>query len=209
MSAPARACVSASLASRSRVASLSTSSPTSTPQWPWSVYSHRQTSVITTRSGTALLIAAHGALHDAVVAVGLRAGGVLLLRNAEQDHRRDAEIAHRAALLHRRDRPTAAPRRASSRPGSTTPEPGTTNSGRMSWSTLSRVSRTMRRKRFVAPQAPRSVGGEFHRPSPSDCPLRAAGGPPAAERASSPGTSGEPALRLRRLGGEVRQDRRR
>ena len=36
----------------------------STPQWPWSVYSHRQTSVMTTSSGAASLIAATVAWHD-------------------------------------------------------------------------------------------------------------------------------------------------
>ena len=51
MSAPAWAWESAVLASSSRVASLSTSSPARQPQWPWSVYSHRQTSVTTVMSG--------------------------------------------------------------------------------------------------------------------------------------------------------------
>ena len=60
-SAPARACATASRASSGRVRSLSTVSPwpgppadggRSTPQWPWSVYSHRHTSVITTSPGT-------------------------------------------------------------------------------------------------------------------------------------------------------------
>jgi hypothetical protein len=60
-SAPALAWATASLARRARVASLSTTSsgpgaPTlagsSRPQWPWSVYSHMHTSVITTSPGT-------------------------------------------------------------------------------------------------------------------------------------------------------------
>ena len=50
MSAPALACDKASLDSSSSVASLRTSPLSTTPQWPWSVYSHRQTSVITHRS---------------------------------------------------------------------------------------------------------------------------------------------------------------
>ena len=37
-----------------------------TPQWPWLVYSHRQTSVITSRSGSRVLDGADGLLHDAV-----------------------------------------------------------------------------------------------------------------------------------------------
>jgi hypothetical protein len=57
-SAPARACDTAARAISSTLGSLSTEpSLRSRPQWPWSVYSQRQTSVITTRSGWASLIA--------------------------------------------------------------------------------------------------------------------------------------------------------
>src|SRR5947209_8178745 len=52
-STPARACVTATLPSRYTDASFSTSPSWITPQWPWSVYSHRQTSPTTSRSGTA------------------------------------------------------------------------------------------------------------------------------------------------------------
>src|SRR5258708_1109607 len=51
MSMPARACVTATLPSRYTDASLSTSPSCTTPQCPWSVYSHRQTSPTTTTSG--------------------------------------------------------------------------------------------------------------------------------------------------------------
>jgi hypothetical protein len=51
-SAPALAWLTAVRASNSSVGSLSTSKPspdlTTTPQWPWLVYSHRQTSAIRT-----------------------------------------------------------------------------------------------------------------------------------------------------------------
>ena len=57
MSAPHSACVTAILASSSRVTSLSTSPSWTTPQWPWSVYSQRHTSVMTTRSGNSSLMA--------------------------------------------------------------------------------------------------------------------------------------------------------
>ncbi len=65
-SAPARACTRAISARTSSVASLSTSIASAgppgrfrrTPQCPWSVYSSTQTSVITTRSGTAAFISA-------------------------------------------------------------------------------------------------------------------------------------------------------
>src|SRR5439155_1287797 len=57
MSAPARACASASFTSGSRLASFATSPFSTMPQCPWSVYSQRQTSVTTSSSGSALLIA--------------------------------------------------------------------------------------------------------------------------------------------------------
>src|SRR2546423_2607320 len=50
-SAPASAWLTAVRASSSRLRSLSTSPSTTTPQWPWDVYSHRQTSVSRTNSG--------------------------------------------------------------------------------------------------------------------------------------------------------------
>ncbi len=57
-SAPAAAWETAVRASSSSVASLSTTpSARSTPQWPWLVYSHRQRSVMTSRSGCSALIA--------------------------------------------------------------------------------------------------------------------------------------------------------
>ena len=63
MSAPARAWLTAVRASSWSVASLSTSGRvgsdvgSKTPQWPWLVYSHRQRSAITRRSGWAARIA--------------------------------------------------------------------------------------------------------------------------------------------------------
>src|SRR6266540_4106340 len=51
-STPARACDRAAFARSGRVASLSTSPSRITPQWPWEVYSSRQTSVTIRISGT-------------------------------------------------------------------------------------------------------------------------------------------------------------
>ena len=56
-STPARACDTATLASRYTEASFSTSPSCTTPQCPWSVYSHRHTSPITSSWGTARLSA--------------------------------------------------------------------------------------------------------------------------------------------------------
>ena len=51
MSAPAATWETAVCASSGRVWSLSGASPTSTPQWPWLVYSHRHTSPMSMTSG--------------------------------------------------------------------------------------------------------------------------------------------------------------
>ena len=69
-------------------------SPSRMPQCPWSVYSHRQTSVITQRSGAAFLIARTSSLHDAVVE-RRRPSRVASLcsGHAEQQHGRNAEVA--------------------------------------------------------------------------------------------------------------------
>ena len=90
-SAPARAWETAVRARSSRVGSFLTSSPSTTPQWPWEVYSQRQTSVITSRSRHSARMARDGLLHDAVVGVGLAPQWVLLPGKAEQDHAADAQ----------------------------------------------------------------------------------------------------------------------
>jgi hypothetical protein len=81
MSAPARACETALAASHARVASLSTSWPTTLPQWPWLVYSQLQTSVTINKCG----------LHDSIWIV--RAGGLFILGvgESENDDAADAE----------------------------------------------------------------------------------------------------------------------
>ena len=132
MSAPARACVSASLASRSRVASLSTS-PSAMHAAVAVVGVLAQADVGDHHQvGHRLLDRPHRLRHDAVVAIRLRAGGVLLLGNAEQDHRRNAEVAHRPALLDGAVDRQLRDARHRRRPDCSTRVPGTTNSGRMS-----------------------------------------------------------------------------
>ena len=90
-SAPARAWDSAAFASSGSVASLSTSSPRSTPQWPCDVYSSRQTSVMTATEGAERFRMRSGLLHGGAVVPGLAAGLVLALRNSEQDDGGDAQ----------------------------------------------------------------------------------------------------------------------
>ncbi len=57
MSAPAAAWERAVSARSSRVRSFSTTPSRRTPQWPWEVYWHRHTSVMTVSEGTSALIA--------------------------------------------------------------------------------------------------------------------------------------------------------
>ena len=100
-SAPAPACDSAACARSSTVASLSTSSPSTTPQCPWSVYSHRQTSVITTRSGSACLSARTVACTGRFGVSGERTECVLARRQAEQNHPGNAVGPRRLRFLDR------------------------------------------------------------------------------------------------------------
>ena len=161
MSAPARACASASLASSSSVASLSTSP----------LDEHAAVAVVGVLAqadvgdhhqvGQRLLDRAHRARHDAVVAVRLRAGRVLLLRNAEQDHRRDAEIAHRAALLHRLvDRQLRDARHRADR----LRHPRARHDEQRQDELVDAQPRLAHHaaQRLVAPQPARSIGREFH-----------------------------------------------
>ena len=93
-SAPASACETAVRASSSSVASLSTTpSSRSTPQCPWLVYSQRQRSAMTSRSGCAALIARvaswtmPSSSHAPEPCSSLSAG------QAEQQHGGDASAA--------------------------------------------------------------------------------------------------------------------
>ena len=86
----------------------------------------------------------------------LRAPGMPNRITAGMPRSRDA-----AALLGRRDRPTAARRRACCATGLLDAAcPGTTNSGRMSWSTLTPRLAHHAAQRLAAPQPARAVGGE-------------------------------------------------
>src|SRR5216117_3883044 len=110
MSAPARACESASLTRISRVASLSTSWPLMMPQCVVGVLT--ETDIGNQQKARHLLLErSQGALDDAMVIVGVRTDGILVLGNAEQDHPRNTEVADRLALLHRTiDRQLSNPR---------------------------------------------------------------------------------------------------
>ena len=116
-SAPARAWLTATRASSSTDASLSTGGldSRSTPQWPWSVYSQRHTSVITSSSGSAPLERADGRLHDALLVPCPRALGVLVGGHPEQHHAGDPERGRLVGPPRARRRSTGARRRAASR----------------------------------------------------------------------------------------------
>ena len=77
-------------ASSSRLRRLPPRRPASMPQCPWDVYSQRQTSVTTTRSGTCARRRPDAHLHDALVVEGLARSLVLARREAEEDHRGNA-----------------------------------------------------------------------------------------------------------------------
>ena len=70
------------------------------------------------KAGHLLLEHSESALDDAMVIVGVRTDGILVLGNAEQDHARKTEVADRLALLHRPiDRQLGNPRHRSDRVG--------------------------------------------------------------------------------------------
>ena len=61
------------------------------PQWPWSVYSHKQTSAHTTSVGAAALIAVMARGDRALFIPRAAALRVLVVGNAEQQHRADTK----------------------------------------------------------------------------------------------------------------------
>ena len=87
MSAPASVATTDWRARFSMVMSFATWSCSITPQWPWSVYSQKQMSGITTRSRRRALRPPHHARHQAVVVPGVAADGILVVRDAEQHQR--------------------------------------------------------------------------------------------------------------------------
>src|SRR6202046_3509379 len=144
ISAPARACDSAERVSSSSVASLSTSLPASAPQWPWSVYSHMQTSVITAIPGTRSLISriarctSPSSFHASLPLASLRSG----IPNRMTAGTPAAHVSRASATMLSTD--------ICATPGIDliaffTPRPGHTNIGRIRSSANKRVSRIMRR----------------------------------------------------------------
>ena len=106
-SAPALAWLTAVRASSSSVGSLSTSKPSrlsiTTPQWPWLVYSHRQTSAMSTSFFAAadLLERAQRLLHDAVFFPCAGALLVFGLRQAEEQQPAQAQLRGLFGFAHR------------------------------------------------------------------------------------------------------------
>ncbi len=168
MSAPAPAWLSACRASSSSVSSFWTTPSRTTPQCPCDVYSHRHTSVITMRSGTASFSA----------------------RTPRCTTPSSAKLPEPSSSLASGmpKRMTAGmPSSATSRPSLTssstdvwatpgmdwtglrTPSPGTTNSGRIRSSTVTRVSRTMRRSVSVRRSRRGRYSGNVDRVSSFSC----------------------------------------
>src|SRR6266540_2957405 len=139
-SAPARARLTAVRASSSTDASLSMRPSTTTPQCPWSAYSHRQTSAIATMSGASALIARRAFWTTPVseyaprARSSLDAGTPKRRRPFSPRSERVAASAAASGTVSRRNPGndgTVGSIRSSSR----------TNSGAMSWETSQRVSR--------------------------------------------------------------------
>ena len=106
MSAPALAWLTAVRASSSSVGSLSTSKPsrpsTTTPQWPWLVYSQRQTSAMRTSFFAAAdcLQRAQSLLHDAVFVPCAGASLVFGLGQAEEQQAAEAQAGGLFGFAH-------------------------------------------------------------------------------------------------------------
>src|SRR6267143_2132056 len=153
MSAPDCAYATAARASKGSVWSLATAtcpraSRASGPQWPWSVYSHRQTSAMATTSGAASLIALNavhtGPLgsHAPVPCASLWSG--MPKRITERTP------AARAAFVSSTIRSTESCATPGMEPiGLRTPRPPTANRGRMRSDGWMRVSRTKERSAAV------------------------------------------------------------
>ncbi len=144
-SAPARAWLTAVRASSSTEASLSTvCSPFSTPQWPWSVYSHRHTSVTTSSSGTAALSAR---THSCTTPSSAHAeepcasfsAGIPNNSTAASPSRAASRAASTAAAIDRRSRPGSA---AGESRGAGPLGRSSTNNGSTNCPARSSVSRT-------------------------------------------------------------------
>jgi len=164
-SAPATACDSAILTRLFTVGSLRIVSPSSRPQWPCEVYSHRQTSVKTSAPGTSRLMAR---MADWTGASESHADDPLSSFDAGRPNRMTlrtpsalaAAVSFTASSTERLKTPgiDATSRR--------TPRPSQTNSGSTSASADRRVSRTRlriasvrRRRRGRCVSARRVVGG--------------------------------------------------
>ena len=111
MSAPARAWLTACSARSGSVASLSTSIrppiSASGPQWPWSVYSQKHRSVITSRSGATRLAIRIASWTMPSSRERGRAACVLVLGDAEEEDRRDAQLGRLRRRLRRAGRARA------------------------------------------------------------------------------------------------------
>ena len=181
-SAPASTWLTAVRASSSSVSSFATSPSRMTPQWPCAVYSQRQTSVIEHELRVLGAERTQRALHDPVLVPGARALVVLLVGDAEEEDRLDAE-RERARRPRRRGR-----RRSNgSSPGSCSfrTVEGPAKSGITKSSRSSRVSRTRPLRASVRRSRRRRVAGNALTPT-LYAGSGAGGSPPSAGGALRP-----------------------
>ena len=194
MSAPAAACDSAARTSCSTVGVVGDFSPsTRRPQWPCDVYSQRQTSVTTSKSGDLLLERAHRGLHGRLRVVRRRSPLSSFASGSPNSSTPGTPSALAAAASlttsstdswkhagHRRDFARAGRCRC------------TTNSGYRNMSGLSRVSRTSDADRGRSPQPPEAARADRaaqRRSAPTGVRI----GRRACAHAATLGRSGDPA----------------
>ena len=174
-SAPASAATTTWRARFSSVASFSTcASPAAwpiTPQWPWSVYSQKQLSVITTRSGAASLAArVMRASRPLGSSVSRPAASLLWLMpnsiTARTPSRATASISRASLVSGMRDTPGI------SAIGTGASIPSSMNSGRIRSLAVTAVSRTKERSASVRRRRRRRVVGNIgpHGIRPRDTP---------------------------------------
>ena len=156
-SAPASAWLTAVRASSSSVASLSTSSPSSAPQWPCEVYSQRQTSVISTSPGEASRSARSACC---TTPSSSHAPDPSSSFSSGIPNRRTARTPSRSSSWASAARPSTACRPSAGKSGLGSVV-GPTKSGKTKSSRSSRVSRTSARRRSLRRSRRRRVAGKL------------------------------------------------
>ena len=168
-SAPASAATTACWARLLTVKSFATSPSCMTPQWPWSVYSQKQLSVITTRSGAAsLAMRVIRAMRPPAAKLSLPVLSLLWLMPNSMTARTPS--CARASICRARPRSGIRDTPGISGIGTSSSTPSSTNNGRIRSAAVTWVSRTRARNASVRRRRRRRVVGNIG----ELCPTRAA-----------------------------------